>query len=120
MSSWIRKFAVAFRGLRLGIRGQSSYLVYFPAMAGVVAAAFALRMDRIEWCILVLCIAGVLAAEMFNTALEAMARSVTREQDPHVCDALDVASAAVLLTAIGAAMVGAILFGYRLVLILGG
>jgi diacylglycerol kinase len=46
---------------------------------------------------------------MANTAIEHLARAVTREPNPEVRDALDVASAAVLMAALGAAVVGAML-----------
>ncbi len=60
-----------------------------------------------------LCIAGVLTAEMFNSALESMAKAITGESDPHLGNSLDIGSAAVLVASIGAAVVGAIIFGHR-------
>jgi diacylglycerol kinase len=112
--SWKQKFAVAFRGLCEGVRGGSSFAAHFLVTLAVIAAATALRMSVVEWCILLLCITGVLAAEYFNTALEAMARAITKETNLHVRDALDIASGAVLTAALGSAAVGAVLFGYRL------
>ena len=110
---WKQKFADAFRGLREGVRGESSFVVHFIVALAVLAAAAALRMDVVEWSVLLLCIAGVLAAEMFNSALESLARSVTREENAHIRDALDVASGAVLTAAFGAVAVGIALFGHR-------
>jgi diacylglycerol kinase len=111
--SWKQKFAVAFRGLREGVRGGSSFAAHFVATLATIAVAAALRMSVVEWCILLLCITGVLAAEYFNTALEAMARAITKETDPHVRDALDIASGAVLAAGIGSVAVGLVLFGHR-------
>jgi diacylglycerol kinase len=111
--SWKQKFAVAFRGMREGIRGGSSFAAHIVATAAVIVLAAALRVSIVEWCILVLCITGVLAAEYFNTALEAMARAITKETNPHIRDALDIASAAVLTAAIGSVVVGMVLFGHR-------
>ena len=45
---------------------------------------------------------------MVNTALETMARAITEEPNPHIGGALDIGSAAVLLSSIGAGVVGAI------------
>jgi diacylglycerol kinase len=111
---WSRKFRNAFRGMREGVRGQSSFYVHLLATAAVVLAAAAMGFDHVQWCILVLCITFVLMAEMFNSALEAMARAITSERNPHIADALDIASAAVLVAALGAAIVGLILFLSRL------
>ena len=76
----------------------------------MLAAAAALRLERLEWYVLLLCITVVLVAEMFNSALESLARAVTTGHDPHIGDALDIAAAAVLVAAIGAAIVGAAVF----------
>ena len=112
--SWAKKFADAFRGAKVGIRGQRSFLVHLPAAAAVIAAAAVMRLALAEWCILLVCITVVLAAEMFNSALEAITRAITRDDDKNIRDALDIASAAVLVASIGAALVGAIVFVRRL------
>ena len=112
--SWGYKFRCALRGAKRGIRGESNFFVHFFATAAVIAAGVVLRVDRIEWCLLVLSIVAVLAAEMFNCALEHLAKAITQEHDIHVGDALDIGSAAVLVTAIGASIVGAIVFLDRL------
>ena len=95
------------------MRGQSSFFVHFFVAAAVVAAAAVCEWICYEWCLLVLCIAGVMAAEMFNSALESMAKAITGENDPHLGNSLDIAAAAVLVASIGASFVGAIIFGHR-------
>jgi diacylglycerol kinase len=110
---WKQKFADAFRGMREGVRGGTSFRVHFAIALAVLAVAAALRMNVDQWCIVLLCITVVVVAEYFNTALEAMARAITRETDPHIRDALDIASAAVLSAAFGSVAVGALLFVYR-------
>jgi diacylglycerol kinase len=80
----------------------------------VVAAAAALGASLVEWCILILCVAVVLAAELFNTALEHLGRAVTDQENEHVRDALDTAAGAVLVAAVGAAVVGSVIFAHRL------
>jgi diacylglycerol kinase len=110
---WITKFVDAFRGMREGVRGGTSFRDHSVITIAVVIAAAALRMSALEWCIILLCITIVFAAEFFNTALEAMARAVTKETDPHIRDALDIAAGAVLTAALGSVAVGVVLFGYR-------
>lgn len=84
------------------------------AVAVVVAAAL-LRAQLWQWCALLLCIAGVLTAEMFNSAMEHFAKAVEKDHNPQIGDALDTASAAVLIASIGSAIVGAIIFAERLI-----
>lgn len=112
--SWPRKFGDAFRGWAVSVRGQSSFVVHFLAAISVVAAAIALRATLIEWCVLTLCIAIVLAAETFNTALESMAKAVDDQSNDHLRNALDISSAAVLVAAIGAAISGSTILLARL------
>jgi len=107
-SSWRAKFSHAFRGVRRGIMGQSSFRVHLPAAIVVLIVGFSLPLSRTDLAILCLCITGVLAAELMNSALESLAQAITREHDPRIADALDIASGAVLVTAIGAAWVGSI------------
>ena len=63
-----------------------------------------------EWALLVLASALVLSAEAMNTAVEKLADRVSPERHPLVRDAKDVAAAAVLISAIGAAVLGALVF----------
>ena len=112
--TWLQKFRDAFRGMKEGIRGQSSFFVHFFMTAAVVLAGWILEVTQTEWCLLILCIALVLTAEMFNSALESMARAITGESNPHLGNSLDIGSAAVLTASIGASLVGAIIFLNRL------
>ena len=111
--SWRQKFHDAFRGARAGIRDQSSFTVHFFIAAAVVIAAALLPVDRTEWSLLLLCITLVLSAEMFNSALESMARAVSSQPNRDVGNALDIASAAVLVAALGATIVGTLVFAHR-------
>ncbi|MEE8450671.1 MAG: diacylglycerol kinase [Thermoguttaceae bacterium] len=110
--SWLEKFRDALRGMKDGVRGQSSFFVHFFIAAAVIATAAVLKIDSLaEWCLLLLCIAVVLTAEMFNSALESLAKAITDRHDPYVKAALDISSAAVLIASIGASVVGTIIFG---------
>ena len=113
--SWFQKFANAFRGLAVGMRGQNSYPVHLAISAAVVVAAFIFHVTAGQWCLLILCITLVLAAELFNTALERLAGAVTKEDNPLVRDALDISAAAVLATSIGALFVGIVVFAPKFV-----
>ena len=108
--SWSQKFRHAFRGLKQGVRGQSSFFVHIFFAAAVIVAAIVLECSRSDWYALLLCITVVLAAEMFNSVLEHFGRLITDRYDERMRDALDIGSAAVLVASIGAAIVGAIVF----------
>lgn len=108
--SWSSKFADAFRGLARAVRSQSSFFVHLWVAAIVVVAGIVLRVSPVEWCLLVGAIAVVLVAEIFNTAIESLARALPVGRHPRIRDALDMAGGAVLLSAIAATVIGAIVF----------
>lgn len=112
--TWYEKFRDAFRGVRSGTHGQSSFQVHIAVTVAVIVAAACMRVEFWEWCVLLLCIGGVLTAEMFNSAMEHMAKVIDQNQNPELGEALDTASAAVLFASLGAAVVGAIIFAHRL------
>ncbi|MSU79136.1 MAG: diacylglycerol kinase family protein [Gemmataceae bacterium] len=111
---WAAKFRDALRGMKLGIRGHSSFFVHFFATALVMAAGVALQCTLHEWMILLLCIGGVLTAELFNSALEVLHRGLDPETRERNYKALDIAAGAVLMASVTAAVVGAIVFAYQL------
>lgn len=112
--SWSAKFGDAFRGVREEVRSQRSFRVHFAAAFAVLVSGWVLKVSLLEWCVLLLCITGVMVAEMFNTALEALAKAITHHLNRHIALALDVASAAVLVASIASALIGVIIFVNRL------
>ena len=108
--SWKSKFGYAFRGLRRAFRTQHSFAIHLLIACVVVAAAAVLRVTAIEWGLIVAAIGMVLVAETFNTAIESLARAVHTQFHPRLRDALDIASAAVLLAAGTAVVIGICIF----------
>jgi len=106
----VRKFADAFHGLTRAVRTQSSFAVHLAVAGVVVPVAAILRVTPVEWCLLVAAIGGVLTAELFNTAVEALSRALDAGHHPRIRDALDIASAAVLIASLTAATIGTIVF----------
>ena len=99
---------------------QSEFNARVHALASIVviAAGFGLGIDRGEWLAVILAITAVWTAEAFNTAIEALGDAVSREDHPGIGRAKDVAAGSVLLAALGAATIGAIVFGRRLIVLI--
>jgi len=116
---WADKFRDAFRGLKYGIRGHSSFFVHFFAAALVIAAAIALGCTFEQWCSLLLCIGLVLTAELVNSAIETLHRGLDPETRERNWKALDIAAGAVLLASITAAVIGILIFGNRFLVLFG-
>jgi diacylglycerol kinase len=107
---WRAKFAVAFRGIKLGIRGHSSFSVHFFFAALVLAAAIVFDCDAWEWCLLLGCIGFVLTAELFNSAVETLFGGLDEPTKQRVWPCLDIAAGAVLMASMVAAVIGLIVF----------
>jgi len=103
---WYRKFQNALRGWKLGVSGQSSFLVHLVATIAIITLAILLKMTMEQWCLLILCISAVLTAEFFNSSVERLARSVDDQYNAELGAALDIAAGAVLVATIGAILVG--------------
>ena len=112
--SWRKKFAEAFRGIKLGVRGHSSFFVHFFFAALVLVVATALGCGPLQWCVLIGCIGLVLTAELFNSAIETLFRGLDEHTKQQTWPALDVAAGAVLLASLTASVIGLIVFVTRL------
>jgi len=106
----LRSFMYAARGLRTMLASQHNAWIHASATVCVVSAGLLAHIARWEWCALVLAIVSVWMAEALNTALEFLCDVASPAFHPLVEKAKDVAAGAVLLCAIGAAIVGALVF----------
>jgi diacylglycerol kinase len=108
-----RSFVFALHGIGQTLRTQRNARVHLAATLAAVGAGFWCGISPGEWCAVVVVIAMVWAAEVANTALEALVDLASPERHPLAGRAKDAAAGAVLCAAIGAAIVGAIVFGPR-------
>jgi diacylglycerol kinase len=107
---WSEKFREAFRGMKLGIRGHSSFYIHFFFAALVIAMAAVLECGWVEWCVLLMCIGMVFTAELFNSAIETLFHGLDAESKNRIQGCLDIAAGAVLMASITASVVGGIVF----------
>ena len=105
--------------MRLGAQGQSSFFVHVFFACLAVLAAVALRCDPVEWCLILGCIGLVFTAELFNSAVETLFKGLDPAARDRVYHALDIAAGAVLVASLTAATVGGIVFGRKLLAIMG-
>jgi len=115
---WRDKFRVALRGLKLGVRGHSSFAVHFFFAALVLVSAIVLSCELWQWCVLLGCIGFVLTAELFNSAIETLFRGLDEATRERVWPALDVAAGAVLLASFSASVIGGLVLLWQLRLLL--
>jgi diacylglycerol kinase len=104
----------ALRGAVWLVRTQANARLHLLATGAVVTAGWLLEVPGSDWLWLVWSLVGVWMAEAFNTALEFLADEVSEERRERIGKAKDVAAFAVLVTAAGAAITGAVVLGRRL------
>src|ERR1044072_5354830 len=106
----VRSARHAVTGILRMIRCQHNAWIHAAGTLVVLTAAFVLRVSAADWCWIILAISIVWSAEALNTAFEFLADVASPEFHPLVRDAKDVAAGAVLITAIGAGIIGGIIF----------
>ena len=106
----MHSFLNAFRGIRVMVVTQHNAWLHALATLIVCAAGVVFGITKVEWCCLVFCFVAVWTTEAINTALELLTDLVSPEFHPMAGKAKDVAAGAVLIAAIGSAIIGAIVF----------
>jgi diacylglycerol kinase len=116
--SRIISFRNAFAGIFHVIRTQRNTWIYLAVTFLVFLAGILLHIDWYEWLFLIIFIGLVWSAECFNTAIESVVDLASPELHPIAKIAKDTAAAGVLILAIGAALVGIIIFGRHVYLLI--
>lgn len=106
----IASFGYAFAGIWYLLRTQRNAQIHVLAGSCAISLGLILGLERWEWLALVLIITLVIAAEGVNTAIEATVDLATSIRHPLAKVAKDVAAGTVLICAIGAVIVGCIVF----------
>jgi diacylglycerol kinase len=103
-------FEHAWNGLEYAVRTQRNFRIQVAAAVGALALGFFLRLSDVEVALVLVTIVLVLAAELFNTVVEALVDLVTEEYDERARIAKDVAAGAVLLCALFAVVIGCLVY----------
>lgn len=105
--SFLRRLSFALLGLRTAWRTESSFKTHIVAAVAVVGVLLWLEPAPLWWAIAAVTIAFVLAAELFNTAVEGLADHLHPEQHPAIKAVKDCAAGAVLVASTAALAVAA-------------
>jgi diacylglycerol kinase len=105
-----RSFHYAFAGIAYCLRTQRNFRIHMLAAVLVGIVGGLLGLSGVEWAVLALTVTMVLAAEMVNTVVEAAVDLASPGLHPLAKTAKDVAAGAVLVTALGAVVIGGCIF----------
>jgi len=110
MQRLAHSFINAFRGIRDLIRTQPNFCLETVIAILVLVAAYFLHLHTLERVALVIMVTIVLAAEAANSVLENILDGVSKNFSPRFRVAKDMLAAITLIVAIGAAIIGVIIF----------
>ena len=91
--------------------------IHMIIMVLVVIAGMIFKISKIEWMICILLFVVVIAGELLNTSIETIVDMIMPEKNEKAKIAKDVAAGAVLVLAIGAVIIGFIIFIPKIYLI---
>ncbi|WP_217646440.1 diacylglycerol kinase family protein [Nitrosomonas sp. Nm34] len=106
----IRSFSYALSGIAVLLKSQHNAWIHLVATTLVISGGLFFQIDPIEWCLVILAILAVFVAEALNTAIEFLCDAVSPTPHPLIQKSKDVAAGAVLISAIGAIVIGLIIF----------
>lgn len=110
LNARLKSFLYAMSGVAVLVRTQTNARIHLVATVLVVIAGFALHVSQHDWALLVIAMVSVWVAEGINTAVEALVDLVSPEIHPLAGKVKDLAAGAVLIAAIGAVVIGLIVF----------
>jgi diacylglycerol kinase len=114
----IRSFGYAFNGIAYAASSQLNFRIHLGASVLVLLMGYFLHISTGEWQWVALCIALVMTAELFNSAIETLTDLVSPEYNEKAGHVKDISAGAVVITAIFALITGIIIFLPKLLLLL--
>jgi len=108
--SRLKSFHYAFQGILFALKSQHNAWIHLVATILVCIAGWMLRVSPADWRWLIIAIVLVWFAELMNTAFEYLCDVISPEFHISVKRAKDIAAGAVLVCALGAALIGLSVF----------
>lgn len=106
----INSFRYAIEGLISSFKTERNMKIHILAMIIVITLGLIVRLNKIDWYICIILIALVISSELFNTAIETIVDMISPEKNEKAKLVKDISAAAVLVLAIGAVIIGLMVF----------
>ena len=101
-----QSFRYAINGVKAVVRHEHNAWIHLGAAAVAIGLGIVLQIDLSDWRWIILSITLVFAAEIVNTAIEAVCDAVTTDHHPLIGQAKDMGAGAVLICALAAVAIG--------------
>lgn len=107
----LKAFIYAFSGIFTAIKTQRNFRIHTVATIYIFSASLFYNFSKIDYAVLILICALIMSLELINTALESVVDICSPEYSKLAKTTKDCAAGAVLMSAIGAIIIGICLFG---------
>ncbi|MBF0473229.1 MAG: diacylglycerol kinase [Nitrospirae bacterium] len=109
LRKWITSLNYAIEGILIAAKTEKHIRYHIVAASVVVIFSYVAGITRVEFLVVLLSVLSVIVTELINTAIEASIDLLSPDIHPKARIAKDTAAGAVLITAVGAAIVGYII-----------
>ncbi|HNR20521.1 MAG TPA: diacylglycerol kinase family protein [Bacteroidia bacterium] len=106
----IESFLAAVRGILFALKNERHFKFHFVFSIFVVTAGCYFNITGSQWSLILICIAMVTVAEILNSSIEKLTDIVSPGYNKQAGIVKDLAAGGVLITAIVAAIIGAVIF----------
>jgi diacylglycerol kinase len=110
LKSRFGSFKFAFEGLLFLLRNEHNSRIHLLAAIAVIILGIIVKLNQIEWSIMVIAIGLVFLVELLNSSIETLADLINPEWNELIKRAKDYGAAAVLISAIIAMIAGGLIF----------
>ena len=109
-----------FHGLEYVLINEDNFKREIVIAIIALIASVILKVNKIEFTIIVITIALVLFAEIVNTAIEQVVDLITKDYNKEAGQIKDIAASGVLVMSFISVVVGLLIFGSKIIAIIGG
>lgn len=106
----INSFKYAIEGICTSFKTERNMKIHALIMILVIILGILFKINKQEWITCIICFSLVIGGELFNTAIETVVDIIMPEKNDKAKLAKDISAGAVLVLAIGAAIVGLLIF----------
>lgn len=114
IATFKKSLKYALRGLALVAREEQNFRIQIAVAAAAILLALVLRLSRSETAVVAISAGFVLVLELLNSIVERMVDLMQPRVHHYVEEVKDIMAGAVLVSAVAAVVVGAVVFGPRL------
>ena len=106
----VNSFKYATQGLCSSFKTEGNMKIHIFVMILVIVLGTVLKINKQEWITCIICFSLVIGGELFNTSIETVVDIVMPTKNEKAKLAKDISAGAVLVLAIGSAIIGLLIF----------